>query len=140
MDRDAGIPIYKDAETKEPVTATATFTAESENGTADVEFTFDASLYEGVTVVAFEDLYYNGVKVGTHSDLSDEEQAVHIVKIGTTATDKFTMDHVLKHGKTEIIDTVSYKGLVPGTVYFLPFNTFSYFTVSTMVTSFSASE
>lgn len=119
MDRDAGVPIYKDAETKEPVTATATFTAESENGTADVEFTFDASLYEGVTVVAFEDLYYNGVKVGTHSDLSDEEQAVHIVKIGTTATDKFTMDHVLKHGKTEIIDTVSYKGLVPGTEYVL---------------------
>lgn len=70
-------------------------------------------------MVAFEDLYYNGVKVGTHSDLSDEEQAVHIVKIGTTAADKFTMDHVLKHGKTEIIDTVSYKGLVPGTEYVL---------------------
>ena len=56
------------------VTAEKTFTAESENGTVDLSFTFDGSALAGETLVVFENLYYNGVSVAVHKDLEDENQ------------------------------------------------------------------
>ena len=56
------------------VTAEKTFTAESENGTVDLSFTFDGSVLAGETLVVFENLYYNGVSVAVHKDLEDENQ------------------------------------------------------------------
>ena len=117
--------VLMDKETKEPlldkdgkqITSSVTFIAEEENGSVDVEFTFDASLLAGKTVVVFEDLYYNGKKVGSHADINDEDQSIHVVEIKTTATDKNTKTHVAANGKTIIVDKVSYKGLIPGQEY-----------------------
>ena len=55
-----------------------TFTAEKADGTETLEFTFDASKYSGYQVVVFEDLYFNDIKIGTHSDLTDDNQTVEI--------------------------------------------------------------
>ena len=76
--------VLMDKETKEPlldkdgkqITSSVTFIAEEENGSVDVGFTFDASLLAGKTVVVFEDLYYNGKKVGSHADINDEDQSI----------------------------------------------------------------
>ena len=59
------------------VTATATFTPETADGTVDVTFDVDLSdVAEGITLVAFEELTREGVTVGTHADIADEGQTV----------------------------------------------------------------
>ena len=59
------------------VTATATFTPETADGTVDVTFDVDLSdVAEGTTLVAFEELTREGVTVGTHADIADEGQTV----------------------------------------------------------------
>ena len=100
-----------------PVTATTTFVAEQPNGSVELRFTFDSSLLAGESVVAFEDLLYNGDVVASHKDLNDEDQTVHFAKIGTTAVDGTTSEHMGTAGSTTIVDTVAYENLIPGTSY-----------------------
>lgn len=103
--------------TGKPVTATTTFVAEQKNGSVELRFTFDSSLLEGESVVAFEDLLYNGKVVASHKDINDEDQTVHFAKIGTTAVDGNTKEHMGAAGATTIVDTVAYENLIPGTSY-----------------------
>ena len=128
------------AKNGEKVTVTKTGTAVS--GTVDLTFTFDSSLLAGKTLVAFEDLEHNGVKVATHSNIYDESQSEHYPEIHTTAVDKTTGDHVgsifgalinglrKMFGQTDadgngiaddrqqnIVDTVTLANLVPGKSY-----------------------
>lgn len=94
------------------VTATTTFTAEEESGSAVLEFKFDASALKGQSVVAFETLKYNDVEVAVHADVNDMAQTVEFPEIGTKATVKDANTNVIEpNGKTTIIDTVSYKNL-----------------------------
>jgi hypothetical protein len=100
------------------VTAEKTFTAETKDGSVELNFTFDASALEGKTVVAFETLKYGKITVATHTDLKDEDQTVHYPKITTNATDEKTADHVAyAEESVTIVDTVSYTNLVPGKSY-----------------------
>ena len=100
------------------VTAERTFTAEKANGSVDLVFTFDSSLLAGKTVVAFEDVYYKGISVGTHADINDEEQSVHLPKIKTTAVDGENGTKNSMADSTVIIkDTVSFENLIPGKEY-----------------------
>lgn len=85
MDKETGEPI-KDAEGNE-IRAEKAFTPESNNGTVDVEFTFDASLLEGKTVVVFEDLYRDGKEILVHADIEDPDQSVYLPKIRTKFMD-----------------------------------------------------
>ena len=85
--------VLKDAAGK-PVTATKTFTADKSNGSINLTFTFDSSLLEGKTLVAFEDVKHKNISIGSHNDINDEEQSVHYPKIRTKAIDKYTGDHV----------------------------------------------
>ena len=68
------------------ITSEKEFTAESKNGSIDIEFTFDSSLLAGKTTVVFEDLYNENVRVAFHTDIKDEGQTVHYPEIHTTAT------------------------------------------------------
>ena len=70
----------------EAVTAEKEFTAEKSDGEVELEFTFDSSALAGKTVVAFEDLTRDGVRVGTHSDITDEDQSVTFETPGTPET------------------------------------------------------
>ena len=103
---------------KKEITATKKFTAEKPDGTVELEFTFDSSLLTGKSVVVFEDLYNENIKVAFHTDIRDEGQTVHYPEIHTTATDAATKTHTAApDSKTTIIDKVDYKNLVPGESY-----------------------
>lgn len=115
MDKATGKPYL--ANGKE-VTAETTFKAEKESGTVDMEFIFDSTGMEGKSVVVFERLIMDGVKVTTHADIEDEGQTIHFPKIRTKAKDGVTDNNTgtLEKSAT-IIDTVSYSNLVPGKEY-----------------------
>ena len=101
-----------------PVTASKAFKPMASTGTVELEFTFDASLLAGETVVVFEDLLQDGKLVATHAEIDDEGQSVKVVRIRTTATNEVGGKTVT--GSTVIIvDEVAYEGLTPGETYTL---------------------
>lgn len=116
--------ILYDKETKGPftvngeqVTATGKFTAETESGTAEVEFTFDGSALAGKTLVAYEKAYDVETKslIGSHEDINDNDQTVNFPELHTTALNKENADHIVEAKKNvTIVDTVSYKNVTPG--------------------------
>ena len=115
MNKNTKEPILIDGE---PITASTTFTAEKSSGSVEVVFTFDASVLEGTTVVAYENLTYKGVEVAIHADITDKDQTVYIPKIRTKAIGDDTKDHVTEAKKdVTIVDTVSYEGLEVGREY-----------------------
>ena len=83
MDKSTGKEITAGGKT---VTAEASFTAEKEDGTIEVVFSFDASGLGGKTVVVFEDLYHAEKKVTSHADLNDQNQAVLLKQPSTPQT------------------------------------------------------
>lgn len=101
-----------------PVEAKAEFAPALSTGSQDVEISFDASLLGGRDLVVFESLRKDGAEVASHADLSDEGQTVHVaVEVGTQAADAADGDQVIEAGKAKVVDTVAYKGLVPGETY-----------------------
>lgn len=103
-----------------PVTASTTFTAEKADGTVDVVFTFDANSIAGETVVAFESLSYKDVELTTHTDINDESQTIYLPEIHTSTVDTETgIKNTYRDGHMTIVDTVTYKNLIPGNTYTL---------------------
>ncbi len=109
-----------------PVTATTTVTADATD--MEVELTFegvDLTAYAGRTVVAFEDLSRDGVTLGTHADIEDEGQSVHVPAISTElladngAHEAQATDNGDGTWTITLVDTVSYENLVPGREYAL---------------------
>ena len=116
MNKDTGVELLDKDGNK--ITATKTFTAQAPNQTVEMEFTLDSSLLEGVTVTVFEDVYYNGVRVGSHCDITDADQSIFYPKIRTSAADGNTNSHVgVVGGKSTIVDTVTYTNLIVGKTY-----------------------
>ena len=158
MNKDAGSELI--GSDGKPVTSSVTFVATTEgddvntvtsydekyhsvNGSYLLRFVIeDGQILAGKTVVAFEDLYQEGVKIATHSDLEDEAQTVHYPEIHTMAIDSRTEDHVGSvfgglindirklfgdkdidgNGidddvQQQIVDTVALYNLVPGYTY-----------------------
>ncbi|MEE1154055.1 MAG: VaFE repeat-containing surface-anchored protein [Acutalibacteraceae bacterium] len=117
MNKSTGEPLLVDGA---EVTATKTFTAESENGTVDMEFTFNSSALKGTSVVVFEHIYYNDLEVASHADISDDGQTVKFkdIDLKTTATDTATGGHNgYVSETTTIVDRVEYTGLIVGKEY-----------------------
>ena len=107
------------------VTAEATFTPETENGTTEVSFEFAQKAIEGkeISLVVFEKvLNADGKVIGTHEDLEDPDQTVPFnpdtPEISTKAKDKGTASNE-GHAKKDvtIIDEVSYRNLIVGKEY-----------------------
>lgn len=116
MNKETGEAIL-DAEGNE-IYAERKFKAEKENGTVEMVFEFDASLVKGKTLVVFEELTYNGITVGIHADLEDEDQTIWFPEIHTTAVDTSTSTNQGVVGKKVIIsDAVYYDNLVVGSKY-----------------------
>ena len=103
------------------VTASAEFTPEKADGSVDLVFKIDTSKLAGDALVAFERLYSEekpDVPVAVHEDINDTEQTVAIVEITTELKDKESGKHeTTADEKDTLIDTVTYKGLVPGAKY-----------------------
>ena len=116
MNKETGEPV-KNSEGKE-ITAEKTFTPEKADGSVELVYELDSTLLEGQTVVVFEDLLYNGVEVGSHADIKDEDQSVHYPDLGTQAKDKTTgLQEGIRKEQTVIEDTVTYQNLIPGQEY-----------------------
>ena len=104
----------------ETVTAEKTFTAEEPDGSIILEFTFDSSALAGKKIVAFEDIIYEGISIGSHEDLTDEDQTISYPEIHTTAVNGTDGSKTMVLGtNVTLVDTVTYKGLTAGKTYVL---------------------
>lgn len=102
---------------------TVTFTAEETSQDVEVEFTIDASELGGKFLVVFEELYREGVHLGSHSDITDANQRVHVPFIRTELTrledgSKFIdIADVDEDGTFTLVDTIAYENLTPDQTY-----------------------
>ena len=108
-----------------PVSGKTTFIPDSPDGSAEVTFTFDATIIpDGTELVAFETLSHDGVGIAAHTDITDEGQTVTVEnpkpEIGTTAKDGVDGDKIIAADtEATIVDTVEYTNLIPGEEYTL---------------------
>ncbi|MBO4872369.1 MAG: VaFE repeat-containing surface-anchored protein [Lachnospiraceae bacterium] len=102
----------------QPVTASLSFRPENADGSAELEFPFDASSLEGCTIVVFEKLIYQGTAVAWHEDPTDPDQQIYFPQIFTNAADASTGTATVTVSETaSVIDTVFYKSVEPGRTY-----------------------
>ncbi|MBO6158230.1 MAG: VaFE repeat-containing surface-anchored protein [Firmicutes bacterium] len=101
------------------VTKEVTFTASKPDGVVEIEFDpFDGSALMGQTIIVGETLRWKDFTVHVHFDLKDEDQSIHYPEIGTSFTDSATQDHIAAATeKITLIDTVTFKNVVPGKTY-----------------------
>lgn len=68
--------------------------------------------------LVFEELYQDEMQLAVHTDINDEDQTIYFPEIKTTAKDADTNSNI-SCAKEEItlVDTVSFKGLVPNQKY-----------------------
>ncbi len=110
--------VDKDGKKIEGTEAEKEFTADGEDGSIDVELTFDPSGYDGNDVIVFEELYLGDDLVAEHKDVKDSDQTVHLSRIKTKAVGKDSGINMIKFkGEQTIIDTISYENLLKGEVY-----------------------
>lgn len=115
MDKETGEPILVDGK---PVTSEKTFKAKKSSGTVEVTFTFDGVSLTGKTVVVFEALYHEDLKLAAHTDIEDKEQSIYFPWIHTTAKDGADGDkEIVESEKIMLIDTVEYENLEVGQDY-----------------------
>ncbi len=124
-----------------PVTSVTHFTTQSEytksvyeiEGTVDVVFEgIDVSGLEGKSLVVFESLYlgddietvlqYPDIETDIfpvkHEDGDDENQTLHVVKIGTKAhAENSDSQTIQADGKITVVDTISYENVTVGEQY-----------------------
>lgn len=104
------------------VSAEKTFNPEGTSGQVELSFALEdtSAIADGAKLVVFEDLYQGREKVASHADISDSEQTVTVArpKIGTTARDGESATHdAVRDTEMRVVDTVSYKGCIPGREY-----------------------
>ena len=118
MDKATGEP-YRDVHGNE-VTAEDVYTAKATEEVRTMVFSLDGSDLAGKTLVVFEALYYGGLQVAGHEDLSSVSQTVTYpeVKLKTAATDKVSGTQKAVAGReVRIIDQIAYEGLIVGQTY-----------------------
>lgn len=108
------------------ITGHTRFTADKENGTVTVSFSFDAATIPNIDnlnyIVAFEEMKecMSDQVVFSHKDITDTNQTVYFVDIQTEALDTYTKSHTGTCRKNDqIIDYVSYQNLTVGQEYTL---------------------
>ena len=104
MDKATGEPLLVDGV---EVTAEVEFTPESVDGTVELTYTLDASLFAGTSIVVFETLYQNGVEIAAHADINDEAQTITIEPRGGLLIQKTSEDGVLE-GFTFLVESEGY--------------------------------
>ena len=115
MDKETG-KTYRAKDERE-VTAEKTFTAEASEGTIELTFAVDSSKMQGKTLVVFESLYDGDVLIASHEDLNDAKQSITYPCIETVLTGPSKRKTLPEIGTLELVDTVRYRGLVPGREY-----------------------
>lgn len=117
MVKETGEPLLIDGK---EVTTEKTFVAEEADGSIILEFTFDSSALAGKKIVAFEDITYEGISIGSHEDLTDDDQTISYPEIHTTAVNSTDGSKTMVLGtNVTLVDAVTYKGLTEGKTYVL---------------------
>ena len=104
MDKATGEPLLVDGA---EITAEVEFTSESADGTVELTYTLDASLFAGTSIVVFETLYQDGVEIAAHADINDEAQTITIEPRGGLLIQKTSEDGVLA-GFTFLVEGENY--------------------------------
>lgn len=115
-----GVVMDKETGKTTEYTSSTEFTPAQEEGSADMTFKINAKDVDGKTLVVFETLYdEKGNEVANHKDLTDTGQTVEIrhPEIKTSATIDGQKSVNAKESTVELVDTVSYEGLIPGNTY-----------------------
>lgn len=99
-----------------------TFVATAESMEVEMNLGIDTSTLAGKDIVAYEKLYYRGTVIASHEDINDTDQTVTILNptIKTSASDNrhdISRDDVSLRPSSNIYDTVSMTGLIPGKTY-----------------------
>ena len=117
-DKETG-EFLKDGDGNE-IIALRTFSPESENGTADVEFVIDTTQLAHHKLVAFEVMFEGDIEIARHEDADDEDQTVEVIppEIRTTALNK-DGEKTAPYGSITLIDKVEYRGVKAGREYIL---------------------
>ena len=116
VDEETGEPILDNGK---EVTAEKEFTAMQSNGFVELEFTFNARALAGKTVVVFEDMYQDKIKIATHTDITDKEQSIYIPKITTKLTGTDSKQKIFyPNEKIRVKDTMQYENFFKGKVYY----------------------
>ena len=119
MDKDTGKAV-KNAAGKDIVVETELKAdAENRDGTISIPIVFDATALAGHSVVVFEYLYdEDGIEIGKHEDLGDEEQTIVFPKAETQATDEVTKTNIVNPSENiRVRDILEYKNLLIGKEY-----------------------
>ena len=119
MDKDTGKAV-KDAAGKDIVVETELKAdAENKDGTVSIPIVFDATALAGHSVVVFEYLYdEDGIEIGKHEDLGDEDQTIVFPKAETQATDEVTATNIVMPSENiRVRDILVYKNLLAGKEY-----------------------
>ena len=93
MDKSTGEKLLVDGK---EIISSAEFTAEKENGTVEVSFTFDCSGLAGKSIVVFETLYQDTLEVAVHADIEDKEQTVTVNRRGGLVIKKTAEDNMVE--------------------------------------------
>ena len=104
MDKATGEPLLLDGAI---VTAEVEFTPESADGTVELTYTLDASLFAATSIVVFETLYQDGVEIAAHADINDEAQTITIEPRGGLLIQKTSEDGALE-GFTFLVEGEGY--------------------------------
>ena len=100
------------------ITAQALFTPAKKEGSVELAFQFDGSIFEGETLVVYEELFYNEKSIAEHKDAEDAKQTIYFPKIRTTAVDQETGEkNAYADQNVRIEDVVKYENLIPGKKY-----------------------
>ena len=89
------------------VTAEVEVTPEAADGTVELTYTLDASLFAGTSIVVFETLYSDGVEIAAHADINDEAQTITIEPRGGLLIQKTSEDGALE-GFTFLVEGEGY--------------------------------
>lgn len=115
--RDGGVLLDRNGN---EVRGTATFVAESVDGTVDVQFTFSLDeTFEDTRLVVFEEVVDDNIVIMTHEDIEDEAQSMFVLNMATKAASANGEKIIAAAEEVEVIDTVVYENLVAGQEYTL---------------------
>lgn len=92
---------------------------DNRTGTISIPIVFDATALAGHSVVVFEYLYdEDGIEIGKHEDIDDEDQTIVFPKAETQASDEVTSTNIVMPAKDiRVRDILEYKNLLVGKEY-----------------------
>ncbi len=101
----------------EPVCSVMEFAPEEASGEVQVSMEVPAYSCTGVAVTVMQYLYRDESLVAEHATLGDEDQTIHFVGLATYAHNGNFIKEILAEEDVEVVDKVTYMGLVVGETY-----------------------